>query len=188
MGKIVKSVGGALSGVAKGITGAVKGIVQPVYNATLKNIPGVDKALVGLDKSVGKAIPGGWGTVASVAASFIPGGSPLLMGLSKTAVATGLGALSGSGVMRGKNEFNLQGAIMGGAMAYGASQLSNAFQEAGKGATEAASNTTTKAIEEAAKDASKSIVPGSGYVPEGGMTGSFAPPSAPTPPPGAGAD
>lgn len=129
--------GGLLGGLTKGfgnivggITGAVKGIVQPVYNATLKNIPGVDNALVSLDKSVAKAIPGGWGTVAAVASSFIPGNSPLMMGLSPTQMATGLGALSGSGVMHKGNNFNLQGAIMGGALAYGSAELGQAFKGA----------------------------------------------------------
>jgi hypothetical protein len=147
VGNVLKPVTGALGSVAKGITQGVKGIVQPIYNATLKNIPGVDNALVQLDKSVGKAIPGGWGTVASVASSFIPGSQLALMGMTKAGLATGLGALSGSGVMRGKNEFNLQGAIMGGALAYGASQFAEGLQNAAEPAT----NATTKAIEESAK-------------------------------------
>jgi hypothetical protein len=142
-------IGKVFSGVAKGVTNVVKGVVQPIYNATLKHIPGVDQALVGLDKTVGKAIPGGWGTVASVAASFIPGGQFAAMGLSKTAALTGLGALSGSGVMRKGNQFNLQGAIMGGAMAYGASQLSQGLQEAGGGAN--------KAIEEATGNVARNL-------------------------------
>jgi hypothetical protein len=147
MGKIVSGIGNVVSGAAKGVTQAVKAVVQPVYNATLKQIPGVDNALVGLDKAVGKAIPGGWGTVAATAASFIPGAQfgaqGLLSGITRTQLATGLGALTGSGVMKKGHEFNLQGAIMGGAMAYGASQLSQGLQDAG--------NVTTKSIEEAAK-------------------------------------
>ena len=181
-------IGKALGSVAKGVTDVVKGVVQPVYNATLKQIPGVDNALVNLDKSVGKAIPGGWGTVASVAASFIPGAQLAAMGMTQTGLATGLGALTGSGVMRKGNNFNLQGAIMGGAMAYGASELSQAFQNAGKGITEGATDATTKSI---ANAADKTVVPGSGYVPEGGMgAGSTisSVPQAPTPPPGAGYD
>jgi len=175
-------IGDAVSGIAKGATDVVKGVVQPIYNATLKNIPGVDNALVNLDKSVGKAIPGGWGTVASVAASFLPAGSPLLMGLSKTAAATGLGALSGSGVLKKGNQFNLQGAIMGGAMAYGASKLSDAFQNAGRELAATPTGANTAAVE--------AIKPGSGYVPEGTMPGSpaYTPPVSPTPPPGAGPD
>lgn len=142
-------MGKVFSGAAKAVTGAVKAVVQPVYNATLKQIPGVDNALVGLDKSVGKAIPGGWGTVASIAASFIPGAQLAAMGMTKAGLMTGLGALSGSGVMRKGNQFNLQGAIMGGAMAYGASQLSAGLQEAGQ--------TTTKAVEEAAKASAPTV-------------------------------
>jgi hypothetical protein len=123
MGKVVKSVTKAIGSVAKGATDVVKGVVQPIYNATLKNIPGIDSALVNLDKSVGKAIPGGWGTIAAVASSFIPGAQLAAMGMTKTGLATGLGALSGSGVLKKGNEFNLQGALMGGATAYGLSTL-----------------------------------------------------------------
>ena len=152
-------VGKVIGGAAKAVTNVVKGVVQPVYNATHKNIPGVDSALVNLDKSVGKAIPGGWGTVASVAASFIPGSQLALMGMTKTGLATGLGALTGSGVMRGAHKFNLHGAIMGGAMAYGASQIAAGLEEAGKATadagTNAASNTTTSAIENATESALK---------------------------------
>jgi hypothetical protein len=107
----------------KTITNAVKGIVQPVYNATIKNIPGVDQGLVGLDKAVGSAIPGGWGTLGTVAASFIPGMQPLGM--------AGIGALNGSGMLRKDGKFNLQGALMGGAMAYGMSNLAAGLQSAG---------------------------------------------------------
>jgi hypothetical protein len=150
IGNVFKPITNAVSSVVKGATDVVKAVVQPVYNATLKQIPGVDKALVGLDKAVGKAIPGGWGTVASVAASFIPGGQLATMTngfLTPTRLATGLGALSGSGVMRKGNNFDLQGAIMGGAMAYGASQLTQGLQNAAEPATTSA----TKAIEEVAK-------------------------------------
>jgi len=113
---------GGLGGIVKGITNAVSSVVKPVYNTTLKNIPGVDQALVGLDKSVGKAIPGGWGTVGTVAASMIPGMQPLAM--------AGLGALSGSGVLRKDGKFNLQGALMGGAAAYGMANLASGLQSA----------------------------------------------------------
>jgi hypothetical protein len=159
-GGVLSGVSKVFGGVAKAATDVVKGVVQPVYNATLKNIPGVDKALVSLDKSVGKAIPGGWGTVASVAASFIPGGQLATMTsgfLTPTRLAVGLGALSGSGVMRKGHEFNLQGAIMGGAMAYGASQLSQGLQEAGKGATQAIEETAKEGLTSAA---SKTPIPG----------------------------
>lgn len=159
-GGVLAPVTKAVGSVAKGVTQAVKGVVQPVYNATLKNIPGVDNALVGLDKAVGKSIPGGWGTVASVASSFIPGSQLALMGMTKTGLATGLGALSGSGVMKKGHNFNLQGAIVGGAMAYGASQLATGLQEAGS---------TTSAIENAAKAETGQIAANLGV--EGAGTG-----------------
>ena len=159
MGKAVSKVFG---GVAKAATNVVKGVVQPVYNATLKQIPGVDKALVGLDKAVGKTIPGGWGTVAAIGASFIPGGQLAALGMTKTGLATGLGALSGSGVMKKGHEFNLQGAIMGGAMAYGASQLSQAFQNAGSELAATPTGASTDAVANAAKSGSESALTNTG--------------------------
>lgn len=128
-----------------------KNIVQPVVKPTVQavkavqNIPGIkqvsdvatqavrpiDQALVGLDKAVGRAIPGGWGTIGTIAASMIPGGQFAALGLGKTAAMTGLGALTGSGVLRPGRSFNLQGAMMGGAMAYGASQLADYAAAAG---------------------------------------------------------
>jgi len=139
----VRAVTDLGSSVADIGTKAVKAVVQPVYNATLKQIPGVDNALVNLDKSVAKAIPGGWGTVGTVAASFIPGVGQAAM--------VGLGALNGTGVMRKGNQFNLQGAIMGGAMAYGASELSKGFQAAAEGSANAAAKTGSDIVAEAAK-------------------------------------
>lgn len=123
-------------------TGINKGASDPVSNALSNNpiskgvsnvVQGagniVDQGLVSLDKAVGKAIPGGWGTVGTVAASFIPGMTPLMMG--------GLGALSGSGVLRRGGSFNLQGAIMGGALAYGAANLASGLEAAGGGGADA---------------------------------------------------
>jgi hypothetical protein len=154
-GGVLGSIGNAVGSVVKGVSDVVKGVVQPVYNATLKQIPGVDNALVNLDKSVGKAIPGGWGTVASVATSFIPGSQLATMGLTRTGLATGLGALTGSGVLRKGNQFNLMGAIAGGAMAYGLSNLSQGLQEAGT----ATPGGVSSAVEEAAKGTSTSTTP-----------------------------
>jgi hypothetical protein len=109
-------------GFFKSITNAVKGIVQPVYNATLKNIPGVDNALVGLDKAVGNTIPGGWNTLVQTGLAFTP------LGL---AAKVGLAALGGSGAFGPNGKFNLQRALMSGAMAYGANQLTAGLQAAG---------------------------------------------------------
>jgi hypothetical protein len=139
----VRAVTDLGSSVADIGTKAVKAVVQPVYNATLKQIPGVDQALVNLDKSVAKAIPGGWGTIGSVAASFVPGVGPMAM--------AGIGALNGSGVMRGNHQFNLQGAIMGGALAYGASNLAQGLETAG--------TPTDKLVAENIVDAGTKTVP-----------------------------
>ena len=155
-GGVFGGVTKALGSIAGGITKGVQAVVQPVYNATFKQIPGVDQALVGLDKSVGSTIPGGWGTVASVAASFIPGSyfatNGLLSGIGRTGLSVGLGALTGSGVMKKGNNFNLQGAIMGGALAYGASQIAEGIQNAANpSATEAITNATKEGAVEGAK-------------------------------------
>lgn len=146
MGKAVSNV---FKGAAKVVAAPFKA-VNEVVKAVPVIGPAIDKALVGLDKAVGKTIPGGWGTVAAVAtpfipgAAFLPGGTLGQLGITKTGLATGIGALSGSGVLRKGNQFNLQGAIMGGAMAYGASQLAEGLQAAGSGsAAEAAEKALT---------------------------------------------
>ena len=117
-----------MGGVVKSIKNVVQKVVQTAYQP-IKDTPfiggAIDKGLVNLDKSVGKAIPGGWGTVGMVAASFIPGVGPLTM--------AGLGALNGSGMLRKDGKFNLQGAMMGGAMGYGMANLASGLQSAGGG-------------------------------------------------------
>ena len=105
--------------------------IKQVSDVATKAVKPIDQALVGLDKAVGRAIPGGWGTVGTIAASMIPGGQFAALGLSKTAAMTGLGALTGSGVLRPGRSFNLQGAVIGGAMAYGASKLADYAAAAG---------------------------------------------------------
>ena len=133
-------------------TGINKGASDPVSNA-LSNNPiskgvsnlvqsgagAIDKGLVSLDKTVGNVIPGGWGTVAQVAGS--------VMGLP-TPMMVGMGALTGSGVLRPGRGFNLQGALMGGAMAYGASELG----EYARGAADGAVNAVEKVTEEGLKE------------------------------------
>ena len=158
---ILKALGG--SGTRNPDTGLpeyfLKKITQPFVQGVkaIQNIPGIkqvsdvstkafkpiDQALVGLDKTVGKAIPGGWSTLGTVAASMIPGGQFAALGLSKTAAMTGLGALTGSGVLRPNAKFNLQGALLGGAMAYGSSQLADYMAAAG-GAEKAATLPTSE--------------------------------------------
>ena len=98
---------------------AATDVFQPIEKAVVQPI---GQGLASFDKSVGKVIPGGWGTVGMVAASMIPGMQPLTM--------AGLGAINGSGVLRKGGNFNLQGAMMGGAMAYGMSSLAQYAQAA----------------------------------------------------------
>lgn len=112
----------------KQVSDAATKVLQPIEKVTLQPI---NRGLVSLDKMVGNAIPGGWGTIGTIAASMIPGGQFAALGLNKTAAMTGLGALTGSGVLRPGRSFNLQGAVMGGAMAYGASKLADYAAVAG---------------------------------------------------------
>jgi hypothetical protein len=98
---------------------AATDVLQPVEKAVVQP---VGKGLASFDKAVGNTIPGGWGTVGMAAASMIPGMQPIAM--------AGLGALNGSGVLRKGGSFNLQGAMMGGAMAYGMSSLAQYAQGA----------------------------------------------------------
>jgi hypothetical protein len=69
-----------------------------------------------------------------------------------TPYLVGLGALNGSGVMHPGRSFNLQGAMMGGAMAYGASQLASYARGASDAALEGASKGAVETVE-AAKNA-----------------------------------
>ena len=91
-------------------------VIQPITTP-------ISKGLATLDDKVAETIPGGWGTLAQVALSFVPGVGPLTMGA--------MGALNGSGVMRGDNKFNLQGAMAGGAMSYGMASLGEYAKMAG---------------------------------------------------------
>ena len=96
--------------------GVVGAITNPISKAlgTSGGGGGLLGGLASIDKAVGNVIPGGWGTLASVAGAAMGVPTPALVGL---------GALTGSGVMHKGGNFNLQGALMGGAMAYGMSQL-----------------------------------------------------------------
>jgi hypothetical protein len=133
--------------VASGATQAVKAVqnipgIKQVSDVATQAVRPIDQALVGLDKTVGKSIPGGWGTLGMAAASFIPGAQFLPggalggLGLTKTAAMTGLGALTGSGVLRPGKSFNLQGALIGGAAAYGSSKLADYLAAAGGAPTD----------------------------------------------------
>jgi hypothetical protein len=104
-------------------------IFQPLEKAFVQP---ASRGLASFDKLVGNTIPGGYGTIASIAGSAMGVPTPFLVGL---------GALNGSGVTRKGGSFNLQGALMGGAMAYGAAELGEYARGAagGAGATGSAS-------------------------------------------------
>lgn len=152
-------------------------VVQPIANIATQALQPIEKAIVqpvgqglaSLDKFVGNTIPGGWGTVGTVAASMIPGGQFAAMGLSKAAAMGGLGALTGSGVLRPGRGFNLQGALMGGALAYGAANLASGLE----GAAEGAGKTGAAAVEQAAKSGTQSALTGTGagYIPSEFLSG-----------------
>lgn len=120
----------------------ISAITNPISKAlgTSGGGGGLMGALAGLDKTVGNTIPGGWGTLGTVAASMIPGAQFAALGLGKTAAMTGLGALTGSGVLRPGRGFNVQGALMGGAAAYGMANLASGLEAAGGGAGPTASD------------------------------------------------
>jgi len=142
--------------ISKGISQAT----APISKALQAGAGAIDQGLVGLDKAVGKTIPGGWGTLGMAAASFLPGMTPLMMG--------GLGGLTGSGVLRKGGKFNLQGALMGGAMAYGMANLSAGLQEAGQAGTGAA-GTVTPGLESVGTSALEGT--SAGYVPSDFLSG-----------------
>jgi hypothetical protein len=127
-------------------------IFQPVEKAIVQP---VSRGLASFDKAVGNAIPGGWGTVGQVALSAMGAPVPLQVAY---------GAARGSGVMRKGGNFNLQGAVIGGATAYATAELgeymrgaSDASIEAGK---EAAQQSLTEAVaREAAPELLNTVEP-----------------------------
>ena len=109
-----KSVANVVSAPFKAVNEVIKAV--PVIG------PAIDRGLVSLDKAVGSAIPGGWNTVAQTALAFTPLGLPAKVGLA---------ALGGSGAFSKEGKFNLQRALLSGAMAYGMNQLTAGLQNAG---------------------------------------------------------
>lgn len=113
-----KSVANVVAAPFRAVNEVVKAI--PVIG------PAIDRGLVGLDKAVGSTIPGGWNTLAQTALAFTPIGLPAKVGLA---------ALGGSGAFGREGKFNLQRALMSGAMAYGMNQLTAGLQNAGTTST-----------------------------------------------------
>jgi hypothetical protein len=125
-----------------GISQAATKAFQPIEKAVVQP---ASKGLASFDKLVGNTIPGGWGTVGMVAGSAMGLPAPLM---------GAMGAATGSGVLRPGGKFNLQGAMMGGAMAYGAAELG----EYARGAADGAVNAVEKAATEGAKEVGSSAL------------------------------
>lgn len=160
VGKIVQQVPGVKEAQNLGtqvFQPLEKAIVQPASNA-----------LVSLDKAVGKTIPGGWGTVGMIAGSAI--GLP-------TWAMTGLGALNGSGVMHPGRGFNLQGAMMGGAMAYGMSTLGE-YARAAVPTSGAESSFSSLPVSEVPVDAIDALNSSQGWTGAGAQASSSIPSGA----------
>lgn len=113
-GGFFKSVANVVAAPFRAVNEVVKAI--PVIG------PAFDKGLVSLGNAVEKNIPGGWNTLAQTALAFTPLGLPAKIGLA---------ALGGSGAFGREGKFNLQRALLSGAMAYGMNQLTSGLQNAG---------------------------------------------------------
>jgi len=97
--------------INKALNKAGTQVFQPLEKAIVQP---ASRGLAFFDKAVGKTIPGGWGTVGQVALSAMGAPVPLQVAY---------GAARGSGVMRKGGNFNLQGAMIGGATAYATAEL-----------------------------------------------------------------
>jgi hypothetical protein len=148
IGAPVKAVQSGIKAIqnAPGISILSRGATQALQPIEKAVVQPVGRGLASFDKAVGKTIPGGWGTVAAIAGSAMGVPTPYMVGL---------GALNGSGVMKKGGSFNLQGAIVGGAMAYAASELGEYARGASDGAMSQGAST---AVESAAENAGK-VVP-----------------------------
>lgn len=128
-----------------GVSQALTKAFQPVEKAVVQP---VSQGLASFDKAVGNTIPGGWGTIGMAAGSA--------MGLP-TPMMVGMGALTGSGVLRPGRGFDLQGALMGGAMAYGAAELGEYARGAADGVADGAAAAVEKVTEEGLKNAGSAV-------------------------------
>jgi len=140
-------------------------IFQPVEKAIVQP---VSRGLASFDKAVGKTIPGGWGTVGQVALSAMGAPMPLQIGY---------GAARGSGVMRKGGNFNLQGAVIGGATAYATAELGEYMRGAVPPGTEGTTQSLTEAV---AKEAAPELLNSVPYEPLVEL-GNVAPPPPITP-------
>ena len=139
---VFKSISRAVAAPFRAVNEVVKAV--PVLG------PAIDKGLVGLDKFVGNTIPGGWNTLAQTALAFTPIGLPAKVGLA---------ALGGSGAFSKEGKFNFQRALLSGAMAYGANQLTSGLQNAGSTAYDPSTG-LTDATAKAASNIDPSVLEG----------------------------
>lgn len=102
VGDVVEGTGDVLGDIVQGAGDVVEGGVDAISDLGSS-----------IDDTVNDVIPGGWTTVLSVAAGMY--GIPI-------EYITAAGATKGSGVLEGK-DFDLEGAVRGGASAYGAGSL-----------------------------------------------------------------
>jgi hypothetical protein len=129
-------------------------VFQPVEKAIVKP---ASAGLASFDKAVGKTIPGGWGTVGSVALAAM--GVPV-------PVQVAYGAARGSGVMRKGGNFNLQGAMIGGATAYATAELGEYMRGAVPPGTESATDAAMLPVSEGATDGISSLYNSTGGFPD----------------------
>jgi hypothetical protein len=115
-------------------------IFQPLEKAIVQP---ASRGLAEFDKAVGKTIPGGWGTVGQVALSMTGAPVPLQVAY---------GAARGSGVMRKGGNFNLQGAVIGGATAYAQAKLGEYMRGAVPPGAEGATDMATLPVSEGAPE------------------------------------
>jgi hypothetical protein len=140
---VFKSISRAVAAPFRAVNEVVKAV--PVIG------PAIDRGLVSLDKAVGSTIPGGWNTLAQTALAFTPLGLPAKVGLA---------ALGGSGAFGKEGKFNFQKALLSGAMAYGANQLTSGLQNTGGPASYDPSAGLTDAAAKTASNIDPSVLEG----------------------------
>jgi hypothetical protein len=126
--------------INKALNKAGTQVFQPLEKAIVQP---ASRGLASFDKAVGNAIPGGWGTVGSIALSAMGAPVPLQVAY---------GAARGSGVMRKGGNFNLQGAMIGGATAYATAKLGEYMRGAVPPGTEGATDAAMLPVSEGAPE------------------------------------
>jgi hypothetical protein len=106
-------------------------IFQPIEKAIVQP---ASRGLADFEKQVNKTIPGGYATLGQIALAV--SGAPVPLQVA-------YGAARGSGVMRKGGNFNLQGAVIGGATAYAQAKLGEYLQGAAPPGTESTTDMAT---------------------------------------------